>query len=199
MYSDEEGRAAVRFARAVIQEHLGGEAEMPGLPPSFDGESGAFVTLVTHPRRDLRGCIGYIEAIKPLGRTIADVAVSAAVHDPRFPGVTLAEMDRLAVEVSLLTPLEPVPGSGEGLIENVVVGLHGLVVERGRHRGVLLPQVPVEHGWDARTFVKHTCLKAGLPPNAWLEPGTRFLRFTAEVFEEVEPRGEVRRKDLGNG
>ena len=197
MYSDEDGKAAVAFARAVIESHLSGNGELPELPDIFRNESGAFVTLKTFPAHELRGCIGYIEGIKPLGETIADVAASAATRDPRFPPVSGDEMGRLAVEVSLLTPLEIVPAKGERLADEVKVGVHGLVVERGMARGVLLPQVPVEYGWDASTFLAHTCMKAGLGAGAWLEPNIVFYRFSAEVFEEVEPKGEIRRKDMG--
>ncbi|HID73618.1 MAG TPA: TIGR00296 family protein [Thermoplasmata archaeon] len=197
MYTEEEGRSAVRFARAVIERHLGiAGIEPPDLSRGFDEECGAFVTLVTHPDRDLRGCIGYIEAVKSLRETLEDVAISAATRDPRFPPVRAGEMDRLVVEVSLLTPLDRIPAHGEEIIHHVEIGRHGLVVERGPYRGVLLPQVPVKYEWDVPTFLAHTCAKAGLPPDAWLDPLTTFHRFGAEVFEEVAPRGEVRRKDL---
>jgi len=198
MYSDMDGRAAVAFARSVIEKHLSGEGELPGLPEIFNKESGAFVTLKTYPAHELRGCIGYIEGVKPLGETIEDVAVSAATRDPRFPPVGTAEMGSLAVEVSLLTPLELVPAKGGALVDEVTVGVHGLVVERGMARGVLLPQVPVEQRWEVSAFLSHTCMKAGLSPGAWLEPNIIFYRFSAEVFEEVEPRGEIRRKDMGS-
>ncbi len=197
MYTDEDGAAAVTFARSVIERHLSGEGELPQLPEIFEKESGAFVTLKTFPDHDLRGCIGYIEGVKALGETIKDVAVSAATRDPRFPKVGMSEMDGLAVEVSLLTPLELVPAKGGALVEEVTVGVHGLVVESGMARGVLLPQVPVEQGWDVSAFLSHTCMKAGLSPGAWLGEDILFYRFSAEVFEEVEPRGEVRRKDMG--
>jgi len=197
MYSDEDGSAAVAFARSVIEKHLSGEGELPPLPEIFKKKSGAFVTLKTFPDHDLRGCIGYIEGVKPLGATIEDVAVSAATRDPRFPPVRMPEMDGLAVEVSLLTPLELVPAQGGALVEEVTVGVHGLVVERGMARGVLLPQVPVEQKWEVSAFLSHTCMKAGLSPGAWLGPNIVFYRFSAEVFEEVEPRGEIRRKDMG--
>ena len=145
MYSDEDGALAVRFARAVIEERLGLDGRLPDLTDIFNEESGAFVTLVTHPRRELRGCIGYIEAVKPLGSTIADVAVSAAIRDPRFPAVDGDEMSRLAVEVSLLTPLERIEATGEDLIDHIEV-MMPIVEERMRatppDRGFLFDGFP---------------------------------------------------------
>jgi AmmeMemoRadiSam system protein A len=138
----------------------------------------AFVTLTRGGR--LRGCIGYTEALHPLYRTVQECAVAAATEDPRFPRVKEGELDSLRVEVSVLTPLAPVRP------EDVVVGLHGLVVERGGRKGLLLPQVALEYGWDREAFLARTCEKAGLPPEAWRQEGTRILGFTAQVFGEGE-------------
>ena len=153
------------------------------LPPAGFSErrAGAFVTL--HARGELRGCIGHVEASRRLVDVVAECAVSAASADPRFPPVTASELLLVEIEVSVLGPLEPV-----ARIDEVEVGRHGLVVESGRRRGLLLPQVAREWEWDAVTFVAQTCRKAGLPQDAWPSGGATLLRFEAEVFGEDPPR-----------
>jgi AmmeMemoRadiSam system protein A len=110
--------------------------------------------------------------------TVARMAVAAAIEDGRFEPVTRAELDHLSIEVSALSPLQPIRP------EEVEVGRHGLLVTLGGRRGVLLPQVPKEHGWDRETFLVHTCRKAGLSDDAWKRPGVELLAFTADVFGE---------------
>ena len=139
---------------------------------------GAFVSI--HNHGELRGCIGHIEADEPLGRVVLRCAVAACSTDPRFPGVTASELPELQIEVSLLGPLEPIAGA-----EDIEIGRHGLMVEHGWNRGLLLPQVAVEWCWDSETFLTHTCHKAGLPRDAW-KKGARIWRFEAEVFGEGE-------------
>jgi len=136
---------------------------------------GAFVTLTIDGR--LRGCIGYIQAVKPLYETIAEMAVQAAFHDPRFPSLTKSEFNSIDIEISVLTPMiiEKNP-------ENVVVGRDGLYIVRGYNSGLLLPQVPVENSWDRETFLNQTCIKAGLPPGTWKEAETQIYRFQADIF-----------------
>lgn len=150
-------------------------------PPAADAALrqplGAFVTLTQQGA--LRGCIGYIEALLPLDETIVHGGAAAALQDPRFPPVTFRELADLHIEISVLSPLAPIAP------EEVVVGTHGLVVEQGRARGLLLPQVPVEWGWDRLEFLAHTCRKAGLHADAWRN-GAKLFGFTAEVFGEEE-------------
>jgi len=136
---------------------------------------GAFTTL--HLEGKLRGCVGYIAAVKPLLQTVAEAAVSAAFHDPRFPPVTAEEAPHLQIEISVLSLPQPIRP------DEIVPGRHGLIVTQGSRRGLLLPQVAPEHGWDALTFLAQTCLKAGLPPDAW-KTGATLEAFTAEVFGE---------------
>jgi uncharacterized protein (TIGR00296 family) len=198
MFSDLEGRKAIEIARAVLEEHVlkenGPRVEAPA---SFKRKSGVFVTLTTHPGDDLRGCIGYPEPVAPLIDALTDSAVSAASRDPRFPPVRPGELDSIKVEVSLLTPPEEIEvEKSVELPSKVSVGDDGLIVQRDGARGLLLPQVPVEWGWDAEEFLSQTCMKAGLSPDAWHKPGTRLFKFQAEVFSEVEPRGEIVRRRL---
>jgi AmmeMemoRadiSam system protein A len=142
----------------------------------FARPGGAFVTL--HRQGDLRGCIGHIEPFEPLGEVVARCAVAACSRDPRFPPVTEPELPEIQVELSLLSPLEPIAG-----VADFEIGTHGLVVEYGWHRGLLLPQVATEWNWDRETFLAHTCQKAGLPMDAW-KRGAKLWRFSAEVFGE---------------
>ncbi|HEY6096809.1 MAG TPA: AmmeMemoRadiSam system protein A [Candidatus Deferrimicrobium sp.] len=165
------------IARRAIYGYLG-----TGKIPPEEGARGklaapgaAFVTLTKHGR--LRGCIGYTEAVAALFKVVQECAVAAATEDPRFPPVSSSELPSLRVEISVLTPLVPIRP------EEVEVGRHGLMVAQGRMRGLLLPQVAVDLGWDRETFLDQTCVKAGLPPSAWRH-GATLRAFTAEVFGE---------------
>ncbi|MCC7568364.1 MAG: TIGR00296 family protein [Candidatus Methanofastidiosa archaeon] len=192
MVTAEEGSLLVANARSCIEHHLRGtpyEAP-PGLPESFFEKSGVFVTLKTYPERQLRGCIGYPEPSLPLFEALCDAAVSAATRDPRFYPVTLPELEALVVEVTVLTP--PVPVSGcQDLAKAVRVGRDGLIIEKGYHKGLLLPQVPVEWGWTEEEYLSQTCVKAGLSPDAWSTDGVTVFTFTGQVFSETRPQGET--------
>jgi AmmeMemoRadiSam system protein A len=144
------------------------------LEPRLNSHRGAFVTLTVGGR--LRGCIGYIEGFKPLVEAVADNGRSAAVRDPRFAPVSQAELPEIQIEISALTPLEPVPGPGD-----IAIGKHGVVLVKDGHRAVFLPQVAPEQGWDRDTTLTHLALKAGLEPDAWRQE-TEFLVFEADVF-----------------
>jgi AmmeMemoRadiSam system protein A len=139
---------------------------------------GAFVTLWRRRDHELRGCVGYVEPVYSLVETVARAAVAAALDDGRFAPVTIDELPALAIEVSILSRLDPIRP------EDVVVGKHGLLLRHKARSGLLLPQVPTEHGWDREAFLDHTCLKAGLRPGAWREPGAKLLGFTASIVKE---------------
>jgi AmmeMemoRadiSam system protein A len=143
---------------------------------SLQTPQGAFVTLTIGGQ--LRGCIGTFREDTPLFRTVAQMAVAAAREDPRFPPLSAAELPKIHVEISALTPMQPVADVGA-----IEVGRHGLYVTKGFNSGVLLPQVATEYGWDRTTFLEQTCRKAGLPKDAWRE-GAKILSFEAEVFGE---------------
>lgn len=179
MTSETDRDRLLRLARDAIVAHING-SPAPSLP--LEGIlarlGGAFVTL--HAGGSLRGCIGHVEGDEALGRVIPRCAVSAATQDPRFPVIEAAELSLVEIELSLLGPLEPVGGPSE-----IDIGRHGLVVERGWSRGLLLPQVATEWGWDVETFLAHTCRKAGLPDDSW-KRGATLWRFEAEVFGEAE-------------
>lgn len=177
MTSAEDRARLLRLARDAIVAHVTPDAPpAPSVCPRADEPGAGFVTL--HRHGELRGCIGHVERDEPLGRVIARVAVAAASADPRFPAVTASELPELEIELSILGPLEPIASPDE-----IEIGRHGLVVERGWHRGLLLPQVAPEWGWDRETFLAQTCHKAGLPRDAW-KTGAKVWRFEAEVFGE---------------
>ena len=167
-------------ARLLALAHQALEARVNRRPPPnppaggcFDLIRGAFVSI--HRQGDLRGCLGRIEPQR-LSETIVHLAAIVSDSDPRFEPVRAAELGDLDLEISVLTPEREVHS-----VDEIEVGRHGLIVEQGYQRGLLLPQVPVEHHWDRLTFLEHTCLKAGLPRDAW-QHGARLLVFEAEVF-----------------
>jgi AmmeMemoRadiSam system protein B/AmmeMemoRadiSam system protein A len=136
---------------------------------------GAFVTI--NKQGNLRGCIGHIRGLKPLYKTVEEMASAAAFDDPRFPPITKSELKDLEIEISVLTPFKQITDTSE-----IEVGKHGIYMERGFYSGLLLPQVATEYGWNRETFLEHTCRKAGLPPNAWKEKDTRIYIFSADIF-----------------
>jgi uncharacterized protein (TIGR00296 family) len=168
-------------------------------PKHLREKSGVFVTLnTTKPSHELRGCIGYPLPTEPLAAATINAAIGAATADPRFEMVEVSELeDRISVEVSVLTVPEKLAGKKPTeRPKEIQVGRDGLIVGRGSRRGLLLPQVAPEWNWDAEELLSHCCLKAGLPPDAWLDMDTEVEKFQAVVFEEVEPNGEVRLKEL---
>lgn len=169
----------LKLARSSIKAHFQGEGQpaLQDLRPSLREPRGAFVTL--HRQGRLRGCIGYIEAVKPLDQTVLEMATAAAFHDPRFSPLREEELADLEIEISVLSPLSLIKN-----IEEIEVGRHGLLIARDLQRGLLLPQVATERRWSRRTFLEQTCLKAGLPPDAWKEAFTRIYVFTAEIFAD---------------
>jgi hypothetical protein len=176
--SDEEKSYLKDLVRKSIRQNLFPEKKVVLPEPSTNRlrqSLGAFVTLKIGGR--LRGCIGHLVGDKPLNETVAEMAKAAAFQDPRFPPLSRQEFDNLETEISILSPLEPCPDP-----RKIEVGRHGLVIRKGRNSGLLLPQVPVEWGWDRETFLKHTAMKAGIPAEAWKDPDTEILWFEAEVF-----------------
>ena len=174
MLSTSEKQYLLHAARKAIESAVTASPFMMDEPPaSLKQLSGAFVTL--HQHGELRGCIGYIDRTKPLIETVTTCAVKAAFDDPRFFPVTSSELATLEIEISVLSPLRRIER-----LEEIEVGVHGLVVESEDHRGLLLPQVAVEHRWDRETFFRHTLQKAGI------YKGDRLIVFvfTAEIFNE---------------
>ena len=175
--SRQDKQTLLDLARESIRARATG-APLPTVsaaPDVLRRRAGAFVSL--HRRGMLRGCIGYIEAVLPLAEAVQDMALSAAFQDPRFMPLTADELDDLDIEISVLTPFEKITDASR-----IEVGRHGLMIRKGRSSGLLLPQVPVQFGWDRATFLAQTCQKAGLPPDAWKDPGAELFIFSADIF-----------------
>jgi AmmeMemoRadiSam system protein A len=175
-YSAEERRLLLQLAHASIDGALR-RSPLDLVPPSahLSESRGAFTTLHLHDR--LRGCVGFVQPLRPLYQTVAETAVAAAFKDPRFDPVTDEEAPLLKIEISVLSLLKTITPA------EIEIGRHGLVITHRFQRGLLLPQVAVEHEWDRETFLAETCQKAGLPPDAWRH-GATVEAFTAEVFGE---------------
>jgi AmmeMemoRadiSam system protein A len=174
-----ERSALLTLARETLERHFEGRARSGSEPRegALAERRGAFVTLSL--AGDLRGCIGHVEGLQPLWQSVRDNALSAAFRDPRFPPLSEAELGQIRIEISALTPLRRVTS-----VDEIEVGRHGLLVERGSSRGLLLPQVPVEWGWNLENFLAHTCRKAGLATDAWRADDTILKLFEADVFGE---------------
>jgi AmmeMemoRadiSam system protein A len=184
--SEEDRKAILELARQGVFHAVYHERPLATFPITgiFAERRGLFVTL--HVAKKLRGCIGVIEGHAELGETLARCAADAALHDPRFSRLRAEELDALEIEVSLLTPLYPIRP------EEVEIGIHGLLVERGPRRGLLLPQVAVEHQLGREQFLAETCVKAGLPREAWKDPETKLYGFQCEIIAET--RGPLAEK-----
>jgi len=178
-HSEADRAAILAAARSALCEAVQQTSAVQGASRGgvFDERGGVFVTL--HTRGRLRGCIGIVEASEPVGELLAYCAAGAALRDPRFESVREEELGDTRIEVSLLSPLTPIAA------DQVVPGLHGLLIEREGRRGLLLPQVAVEHGLNREQFLDETCIKAGLHRNSWGDPGTKLFGFTCEVFAEA--------------
>jgi AmmeMemoRadiSam system protein A len=177
--SCEERELLLDVARRTLTAHLArAEQRLPEPQGALEEKRGAFVSLHRRSDGSLRGCVGAMRSDESLLATVARMAVAAATQDGRFEPVVVDELPDLTIEISALGPLRPVRPA------DVEVGRDGLLISEGGRRGVLLPQVPVEHGWDREEFLAHTCWKAHLPEDAWRRPGAELFAFTAEVFGE---------------
>jgi len=181
MLNREERTSLMKLARETISSRLKRVEAPPYHPVSekLTEPAGAFVTL--HKKGALRGCIGYVQAMKPLYESVQEMAVAAAFQDPRFPPLVESEIDDIDIEISVMSPVRQVSST-----DKIEVGKHGIIIKRGFHQGLLLPQVATEQGWDRDTFLKHTCFKAGLDGDCWQKPDTEISIFSAEVFSEKE-------------
>ncbi|MFZ7138475.1 MAG: TIGR00296 family protein [archaeon] len=198
----DEGKILVNLARQTVTIYLqtGKILKAPiDVSPKLMEPCGVFVTLnsVNNGTKRLRGCIGLPYPTSPLVNAVIEAAVSAATQDPRFPPVVVQELDNIVFEVSVLTPPELVKvEKPTDYTSKIKVGRDGLILEQGYHKGLLLPQVPVEWKWDPEEFLCQTAVKAGLSPDAWLLKGTKIYRFEGIIFEEVTPTGDVKQKEI---
>ena len=193
----EQGKKLIKLARKTIElAALTGQKLIDNpQDPIFLEDSGAFVTLHSYPSKELRGCIGFPEPVMPLYKAVIEAAINAAFNDPRFPSLTIKELDKVIVEVSVLTsPEKIIVKNREELKEKVKVGKHGLIMRNSYSSGLLLPQVPVELKWNSEEFLENTCEKAGLEKDCWKKQETEVYSFEAIVFSEKEPKGEIEKK-----
>lgn len=193
MLSLEEGKKVVKIARKTIEKYLekGEKAEISEeIPEKLKEERGVFVTL--NKDEQLRGCIG-----RPLPNQLfidglRESAINAATRDPRFPSLELEELGEVTVEVSILTvPEEIEVEDSKEYLDKIKVGRDGLIIKHKGREGLLLPQVPVDNDWNVEEFLSQTCVKAGLSPDSWVKDNVRVEKFSAQVFKEKEPNGEV--------
>ncbi len=176
--SDAERKTLLDLARQAIVEVVCHGSSLQSIPKCavLERQCGVFVSL--HVKGKPRGCIGVIDGRERLGESIARCAASAALEDPRFARMKPEEVENVEIEISLLTPLEPIRA------EEVEIGTHGLLVEQGGRRGLLLPQVAMEHHLDRERFLEETCWKAGLPRDAWKNPETKIYGFRCEIVSQ---------------
>ncbi|AGN25735.1 TIGR00296 family protein [Candidatus Methanomassiliicoccus intestinalis] len=188
---EDEGIFAVQLARSAVDAEISnGKVNVENTSPLFNEKRGVFVTLKTYPDGELRGCIGFSEPVYPLADAII-MAAESACHDPRFNDLT--DEETITVEVSILTIPELLSVAPEDRPGAVEIGKDGLIVEQGYYKGLLLPQVATEWGWDSEEFLSHACAKAGLRSKAWKSLETRVFKFQAEIFSETSPSGDIRR------
>ena len=197
MLSLDEGRKTVVLARNVVElyvkNHTTPSSDLTGI---FTENQGTFVTLHTFPEHDLRGCIGIPLPIMPLKEAILEAAKSVT-RDPRFPPLEEDEINNIVIEVTILTKPQLIKAAtSQDYISSIEIGRDGLIVEQGFYKGLLLPQVPVEQGWDKEEFLSHTCMKAGLLPDAWFDENIKIFKFSGQIFTEIEPNGKIKEKTL---
>ncbi len=179
MLSGSESKTLLIIAREAIIHHLKGGEYTPSeqMEPALNQCSGCFVTITQNGQ--LRGCIGNFQSQQPLYREVVTMAIAAASQDPRFPPMTRADLDNFSLEITVLSPLEKIDN-----VNQIEVGTHGIYIIKGLNRGVLLPQVATEYGWDRETFLAQTCAKAGLIDDAWQRPDTEIYIFSGQIIRE---------------
>lgn len=182
--SDEEKRILLQIARKSIEEEFGKTTVNlnQDFPETLNLKCGVFATLSIDD--ELRGCIGYIIGDKPLYELVYIVAKKSAFEDPRFYPLTEEELDEIEIEISVLSPPKRIQS-----IDEIKIGEHGLIIQKGPFHGLLLPQVATKYNWTVKEFLEHTCLKAGLSKTEWKDPNTKIEIFTADVFSEKELGG----------
>jgi len=201
VFNQADGEYLVRIAREAIRKRLDANQRLSitDIPPALRKKSGVFVTIKKKTRSGamLRGCIGHIYPETPLIEATIDSAILAATNDPRFPPMTPRELVEALIEVTILTSPEEIKvNKPSEYLEKIEIGRHGLIVESGFRKGILLPQVPVEWNWDVEEFLIQLCGKAGLTPDSWCLEDTKLYRFESEIFKELSPEGKVVRETL---
>jgi len=203
-YSIQKGAFLVRLARSTVEEYLRTNKlkKMKIDDEKLLEKKGVFTTIETFEKigdrinRELRGCIGFPQPIYGLAEAVMKSALLAAFEDPRFPPLEIDELNKVTFEVSILTEPKLLNVDKKEVVNYIKVGRDGLIIEHGLNSGLLLPQVAVENEWDEETFLCNACLKANLPPDAWLWKKTKIYVFQAEIFGELEPNGKIIKKEI---
>lgn len=190
-YTIEEGKLFVKTAREVIEYYLKyREIIYPEEIKRYEEKRGVFTTLKIG--NELRGCIGFPRPIYPLYKSLVLSAIAAATEDPRFEELKLEELNKITIEVSILTEPELIEvKSPEEYLDKIEIGKDGLLLEYGIYSGLFLPEVPIEENWDKIQYLSYLCLKAGLEPDCWLKYKIKLYKFQTQIFREKEPNGEV--------
>jgi len=193
MTSLPDGVVLVKLARETVKNHFDSDNSQIK-KTKFTKKQGVFVSLYTHPEHKLRGCIGYPYPKLSLGEALQNAAFLSAFEDPRFERLKKEEPNKIIFEVSILTePKIITVKKPEEYLEKIEIGKDGLIVKYTSHRGLLLPHVPLESDppWGVKMFLQHTCMKAGLLPDMWLNDNIKIYKFQTEVFTEKKPNGEI--------
>jgi len=197
MLNLEEGKKAVIYARGIVEQKIKkSNIKSIVLNEKFNEKQGAFVTIHTYPEHNLRGCIGIPLPVMSLKDAIAEGARSAT-NDPRFPPLAKDELDNIIIEVTILTKPEIIKvNKPQDYLSKIEIGRDGLIVEKGFYKGLLLPQVPVEQGWNKEEYLSNTCMKAGLMPDAWFDEDIKISKFSGQIFTENIPMKEITEKKI---
>lgn len=197
MLTLEDGIKTVKYSREIIESILKNEKIVANnLDKFFNEKLGVFVTIHTFPNNNLRGCMGIPYPIMTLDNSILEASKSV-INDPRFPILTRQELDKIVIEVTVLSkPVKIKISEPMDYIKNIKIGRDGLIIKNGFYSGLLLPQVPIEQSWNIYEYLENICLKAGLPPNSWKNKESIIYKFFGQVFSEIEPNGEIKEKYL---
>jgi len=198
-FTDDEGKELVKMARMAVTEYIKNDSKIndPEFNLKFNFESGVFVTI--NKKKSLRGCIGYPLPFKKLSDGLIDAAISAATEDPRFNPLDVDELDQIVFEITVLTlPVKINVKDSNEYLSMIKIGRDGLIAENAYTSGLLLPQVPIEQGWNVKEFLEHTCKKAGLDKESWKDKTTKISRFEGIIFKEESPGGKIVRESTND-
>lgn len=191
-----EGRKLIEIARKEINSYFNNQQVEKWDTSGFEKKLGVFVSLHTYPEKNLRGCIGFPIAMMPLWQSIREAAKAAAFEDPRFLPLSKDELNRIVIEISILTKPEKIKAKKpEDIMNEIEIGKDGLILEYSGYSGLLLPQVAKEYKWSAEKFLEQLCIKAGVSPKAWKEKSCKIYKFQAEIFSEKTPKGDIIKTD----
>jgi len=200
MLTLKEGEKLIKIARTELDDYFKNQEIEKWDISGFNKKLGVFVSLHSYPDKKLRGCIGFPIAQMPLWESVREAAKAAAFEDPRFLPLTKAELDKIIIEISVLTKPQMIETSEnhkdrgkrhETILHEIEIGQDGLIIEYSGYSGLLLPQVAIENNWDTEHFLQQSCIKAGVSPKTWKNPSCKLYKFQAQIFSEKTPKGEI--------